>query len=117
MYRNVSVALKCAWTSSTLFEARRGPLKTSVPKKTAARSDDISHRMYDAIELFSSFVFYTDYVLVSVEFFSCLCVIYAYINSCRAETGISKKESSCHNNLCDVLCVRSCRETKHFITK
>ena len=58
MYRNVSVALKCVSTSSTLFEAKRGPLKTSVSKKTA-RSDDISHRMYGAIELLSSFVFST----------------------------------------------------------
>ena len=41
MYWNVSVALKCFWTSSTLFEAKRGPLKTSVSKKTA-RSEDIS---------------------------------------------------------------------------
>ena len=39
---NVSVALKCVWTSSILFDAKRGPLKTSVSKKTAC-SDDISH--------------------------------------------------------------------------
>ena len=42
VYWNVSVALKCVWTSSILFDAKRGPLKTSVSKKTA-RSDDISH--------------------------------------------------------------------------
>ena len=42
MYWNVSVAFKCVWTSSILFDAKRGPLKTSVSKKTA-RSDDISH--------------------------------------------------------------------------
>ena len=36
------MALKCVWTSSILFDAKRGPLKTSVSKKTA-RSDDISH--------------------------------------------------------------------------
>ena len=40
MYWNVSVALKCVWTSSILFDAKRGPLKISVSKKTA-RSDDI----------------------------------------------------------------------------
>ena len=39
MYWNVSVALKCVWTSSILFDAKRGPLKTS--KKTAR--SDISH--------------------------------------------------------------------------
>ena len=42
VYWNVSVTLKCVWTSSILFDAKRGPLKTSVSKKTA-RSDDISH--------------------------------------------------------------------------
>ena len=42
MYWNVSVALKCVWTSSILFDAKRGPLKTSVSRKTAC-SDDISH--------------------------------------------------------------------------
>ena len=42
VYWNVSVALKCVWTSSILFDAKRGPLKTSVSKKRA-RSDDISH--------------------------------------------------------------------------
>lgn len=42
VYWNVSVALKCVWTSNILFDAKRGPLKTSVPKKTA-RLDDISH--------------------------------------------------------------------------
>ena len=42
VYWNVSVALKCVWTSSSLFDAKRGPLKTSVSKKTA-RLDDISH--------------------------------------------------------------------------
>ena len=42
MKRNVSVALKCVWISSTLFDAKRGPLETSVSRKTA-RSDDISH--------------------------------------------------------------------------
>ena len=42
MYWNVSIALKCVWTSSILFDARHGPLKTSVSKKTT-RSDNISH--------------------------------------------------------------------------
>ena len=42
VYWNVSVALKCVWTSSILFDAKTGPLKTSVSKKTA-RLDDISH--------------------------------------------------------------------------
>ena len=42
MKRKVSVALKCVWISSTLFDAKRGPLETSVSKKTA-RSDGISH--------------------------------------------------------------------------
>ena len=42
MYWNVSVTLKCFWTSSILFDAKRGSLKTSVSKKTAL-SDDISH--------------------------------------------------------------------------
>ena len=42
MYWNVSVALKCVRTSSILFDAKRGPLKTSVSQKTV-RSDDISH--------------------------------------------------------------------------
>ena len=42
MYWKVSVALKCVWTSSILFDAKRRPLKTSVSKKTAP-SDDISH--------------------------------------------------------------------------
>ena len=42
MYWNVSVALKCVWPSSTLFDVKRGHLKTSVPKKTAC-SDNISH--------------------------------------------------------------------------
>ena len=32
MYWNVSVALKCVWTSSILFDAKRGPFKTSVSK-------------------------------------------------------------------------------------
>ena len=41
MFWDVSVALKCVWTSSTMFDAKRDPLKTLVPKKTA-RSDDIS---------------------------------------------------------------------------
>ena len=41
-YWNVSVALKCVWTSRIYFDAKRGPLKTSVSKKTV-RSDDISH--------------------------------------------------------------------------
>ena len=41
VYRNVSVALKYDWTLSILFDAKRGPWKTSVSKKTA-RSDDIS---------------------------------------------------------------------------
>ena len=41
MKRNVSVALKCVWISSTLLDAKRGPLETSVSKKTAL-SDDIS---------------------------------------------------------------------------
>ena len=41
MKRNVSVALKCVWISSTLFDAKRGPLETSASKKTV-RSDDIS---------------------------------------------------------------------------
>ena len=41
VYWNVSVALKCVWTSSILFDAKRGPLKTSVSKKRAP-SDDIS---------------------------------------------------------------------------
>ena len=35
-------SLKRIWTSSILFDAKRGPLKTSVSKKTA-RSEDISH--------------------------------------------------------------------------
>ena len=35
VYWNVSVALKCVWTSSILFDAKRGPLKTSVSQKTA----------------------------------------------------------------------------------
>ena len=35
VYWNVSLALKCVWTSSILFDAKRGPLKTSVSKKTA----------------------------------------------------------------------------------
>ena len=34
MYWNVSVALKCVWTSSTLSDAKRGPLKTSVSKNS-----------------------------------------------------------------------------------
>ena len=42
MYWKVSVALKCVWTSSILFDAKRGPLKTSISKKTAP-ADDISH--------------------------------------------------------------------------
>ena len=42
MYWNVSVALKCVWTLSMLFDAKRGPWKTLVSKK-AVRSDDISH--------------------------------------------------------------------------
>ena len=42
MKRNVSVALKFVWISSTLFDAKRGPLETSVSKKTA-RSGNISH--------------------------------------------------------------------------
>ena len=42
MYWNVSVALKCVWTSSILYDTEHGPLKISVSKKTA-RSDDISH--------------------------------------------------------------------------
>ena len=33
---------KCVWTSSVLLMAKRGPLKTSVSRKTI-RSDDISH--------------------------------------------------------------------------
>ena len=40
MYWNVSVALKCDWTSSTFFDSKRGLLKTSV-SKNSARSDDI----------------------------------------------------------------------------
>ena len=41
MYWNISVALKCVWTSTISFDAKR-PSKTSVSKKTA-RSDDFSH--------------------------------------------------------------------------
>ena len=40
MFCNIFVALKCVRTSSTLFDAKRSPLKTSVPK-TTARSDGI----------------------------------------------------------------------------
>ena len=50
VYWNVSVALKCVWTSSILFDAKRGPLKTSVSKKTA-RSDDILRTLNNFLTL------------------------------------------------------------------
>ena len=41
VYWHVAVALKCVWTSNILFDAKRGPLKTSLSQKTV-RLDDIS---------------------------------------------------------------------------
>ena len=51
MYWNVSVALKRQLDISTLFHAKRGPLKTSV-SKTTARSEDVSH-----VHLMADFLF------------------------------------------------------------
>ena len=56
VYWNVSVALKCVWTSSILFDAKRGPLKTSVSKKTAC-SDDIDCNVVILLTADNSFLF------------------------------------------------------------
>jgi len=49
VYWNISVAFKCVWTLSILFNAKRSSLKTSVLKKTG-RSDNISHVNLVAME-------------------------------------------------------------------
>ena len=50
VYWNVSVALKFVWKLNILFDAKRGPLKTSVSKKTA-RSDDILRTLNNFLTL------------------------------------------------------------------